>query len=164
MRWINMELSLAVKGLNVCDFRSRTAFERSKTDVFRIRTHNVGPLKKIRYCALYRKSLVSEEFVTVFTMSSPPSCSSLASGSSTTTRVWTPAGSWTEWRWQTWSGLTSGSTLLVTAGWARWREMAFLSETCWAAWTLRKYQNVCKQHTFVLPPVSRESVQSGAKI
>lgn len=32
-----------------CDFRSRTAFERSKTDVFRIRTHNVGPLKKIRY-------------------------------------------------------------------------------------------------------------------
>ncbi|XP_075875519.1 lipoxygenase homology domain-containing protein 1 [Nelusetta ayraudi] len=28
--------------------KSRTAFERSKTDVFRIRTHNVGPLKKIR--------------------------------------------------------------------------------------------------------------------
>ncbi|XP_076005611.1 lipoxygenase homology domain-containing protein 1 [Genypterus blacodes] len=28
--------------------RSRTAFERGKTDVFRIRTHNVGPLKKIR--------------------------------------------------------------------------------------------------------------------
>ncbi|XP_061879941.1 lipoxygenase homology domain-containing protein 1-like [Entelurus aequoreus] len=28
--------------------RSRTAFERAKTDVFRIRTHNVGPLKKIR--------------------------------------------------------------------------------------------------------------------
>uniref|UniRef100_A0A3Q1F1I1 Lipoxygenase homology PLAT domains 1b n=1 Tax=Acanthochromis polyacanthus TaxID=80966 RepID=A0A3Q1F1I1_9TELE len=26
---------------------SRTAFERAKTDVFRIRTHNVGPLKKI---------------------------------------------------------------------------------------------------------------------
>uniref|UniRef100_A0A8C5BBE6 Lipoxygenase homology domains 1b n=1 Tax=Gadus morhua TaxID=8049 RepID=A0A8C5BBE6_GADMO len=28
--------------------KSRTAFERGKTDVFRIRTHNVGPLKKIR--------------------------------------------------------------------------------------------------------------------
>ncbi|MED6234118.1 Lipoxygenase y domain-containing protein 1, partial [Ataeniobius toweri] len=28
--------------------KSRTAFERSKTDVFRIRTHNVGYLKKIR--------------------------------------------------------------------------------------------------------------------
>ncbi|XP_056274884.1 lipoxygenase homology domain-containing protein 1 isoform X1 [Pseudoliparis swirei] len=28
--------------------RSRTAFERNKTDVFRIRTHNIGPLKKIR--------------------------------------------------------------------------------------------------------------------
>ncbi|XP_071750893.2 lipoxygenase homology domain-containing protein 1 [Centroberyx gerrardi] len=28
--------------------KSRTAFERSKTDVFRIRTHNVGPIKKIR--------------------------------------------------------------------------------------------------------------------
>ncbi|KAM3867839.1 lipoxygenase homology domain-containing protein 1 [Diretmus argenteus] len=28
--------------------RSRTAFERAKTDVFRIKTHNVGPLKKIR--------------------------------------------------------------------------------------------------------------------
>ncbi|KAG7237555.1 hypothetical protein INR49_032172, partial [Caranx melampygus] len=28
--------------------RSRTAFERAKTDVFRVRTHNVGPLKKIR--------------------------------------------------------------------------------------------------------------------
>ncbi|XP_010779871.1 lipoxygenase homology domain-containing protein 1-like [Notothenia coriiceps] len=28
--------------------RSRTAFERGKTDVFRIRTHNVGSLKKIR--------------------------------------------------------------------------------------------------------------------
>ncbi|XP_030643524.1 lipoxygenase homology domain-containing protein 1 [Chanos chanos] len=28
--------------------RNRTAFERHKTDVFRIRTHNVGPLKKIR--------------------------------------------------------------------------------------------------------------------
>lgn len=30
-------------------FRSRTAFERNKTDVFRIKTHNVGPLKKLRY-------------------------------------------------------------------------------------------------------------------
>ncbi|CDQ62070.1 unnamed protein product [Oncorhynchus mykiss] len=29
--------------------RSRTAFEKNKTDVFRIKTHNVGPLKKIRY-------------------------------------------------------------------------------------------------------------------
>ncbi|KAM9810394.1 lipoxygenase homology domain-containing protein 1-like [Neosynchiropus ocellatus] len=28
--------------------RSRTAFERAKTDVFRIRTHNVGAIKKIR--------------------------------------------------------------------------------------------------------------------
>nr|XP_029494200.1 lipoxygenase homology domain-containing protein 1-like [Oncorhynchus nerka] len=28
--------------------RSRTAFEKNKTDVFRIKTHNVGPLKKIR--------------------------------------------------------------------------------------------------------------------
>ncbi|XP_049618566.1 lipoxygenase homology domain-containing protein 1 isoform X3 [Syngnathus scovelli] len=28
--------------------KSRTAFERAKTDVFRIRTHNVGSLKKIR--------------------------------------------------------------------------------------------------------------------
>ncbi|KAM6965464.1 lipoxygenase homology domain-containing protein 1 [Aplochiton taeniatus] len=28
--------------------RSRTAFEKSKTDVFRVKTHNVGPLKKIR--------------------------------------------------------------------------------------------------------------------
>ncbi|XP_068166911.1 lipoxygenase homology domain-containing protein 1 [Antennarius striatus] len=28
--------------------KSRTAFERARTDVFRIRTHNVGPLKKIR--------------------------------------------------------------------------------------------------------------------
>ncbi|XP_077943299.1 lipoxygenase homology domain-containing protein 1 [Gasterosteus aculeatus] len=28
--------------------KSRTAFERGKTDVFRIRTHNVGPLEKIR--------------------------------------------------------------------------------------------------------------------
>ncbi|XP_037833937.1 lipoxygenase homology domain-containing protein 1-like [Kryptolebias marmoratus] len=28
--------------------KSRTAFERAKTDVFRIRTHNVGTLKKIR--------------------------------------------------------------------------------------------------------------------
>lgn len=30
-------------------FRSCTAFERAKTDVFRIRTHNVGSLKKIRF-------------------------------------------------------------------------------------------------------------------
>ncbi|XP_075870025.1 lipoxygenase homology domain-containing protein 1 [Nelusetta ayraudi] len=28
--------------------KSRTAFERNKTDVFRIKTHNVGPLKKMR--------------------------------------------------------------------------------------------------------------------
>uniref|UniRef100_A0A667Z0U2 Lipoxygenase homology PLAT domains 1 n=1 Tax=Myripristis murdjan TaxID=586833 RepID=A0A667Z0U2_9TELE len=28
--------------------KSRTAFERAKTDVFRIRTHNIGPIKKIR--------------------------------------------------------------------------------------------------------------------
>ncbi|XP_026153735.1 lipoxygenase homology domain-containing protein 1 [Mastacembelus armatus] len=28
--------------------RSRTAFEKNKTDVFRIKTHNVGPLKKLR--------------------------------------------------------------------------------------------------------------------
>uniref|UniRef100_A0A8D0DE08 Lipoxygenase homology PLAT domains 1 n=1 Tax=Sander lucioperca TaxID=283035 RepID=A0A8D0DE08_SANLU len=28
--------------------KSRTAFEKGKTDVFRIRTHNVGPLQKIR--------------------------------------------------------------------------------------------------------------------
>uniref|UniRef100_A0A8C7GXC0 Lipoxygenase homology PLAT domains 1 n=1 Tax=Oncorhynchus kisutch TaxID=8019 RepID=A0A8C7GXC0_ONCKI len=28
--------------------KSRTAFEKNKTDVFRIKTHNVGPLKKIR--------------------------------------------------------------------------------------------------------------------
>ncbi|XP_063051831.1 lipoxygenase homology domain-containing protein 1 [Engraulis encrasicolus] len=28
--------------------KSRTAFERCKTDVFRLKTHNVGPLKKIR--------------------------------------------------------------------------------------------------------------------
>ncbi|XP_067084534.1 lipoxygenase homology domain-containing protein 1 [Osmerus mordax] len=28
--------------------RSRTAFEKNKTDVFRIKTHSVGPLKKIR--------------------------------------------------------------------------------------------------------------------
>lgn len=32
-------------------FRSRTAFEKNKTDVFRIKTHNVGPLKKLRYWA-----------------------------------------------------------------------------------------------------------------
>lgn len=32
-------------------YRSRTAFEKNKTDVFRIKTHNVGPLKKLRYCA-----------------------------------------------------------------------------------------------------------------
>lgn len=31
--------------------RSRTAFERNKTDVFRIKTHNVGPIKKLRYSA-----------------------------------------------------------------------------------------------------------------
>lgn len=29
--------------------RSRTAFEKNKTDVFRVKTHNVGPLKKLRY-------------------------------------------------------------------------------------------------------------------
>lgn len=34
---------------NLLTFRSRTAFERAKTDVLRIRTQNVGPLKKIRY-------------------------------------------------------------------------------------------------------------------
>ncbi|XP_030623777.1 lipoxygenase homology domain-containing protein 1 [Chanos chanos] len=28
--------------------RSRTAFEKNKTDVFRIKTHNVGPLRKLR--------------------------------------------------------------------------------------------------------------------
>ncbi|XP_035377622.1 lipoxygenase homology domain-containing protein 1-like [Electrophorus electricus] len=28
--------------------RSRTAFEKNKTDVFRIKTHNVGPIKKLR--------------------------------------------------------------------------------------------------------------------
>uniref|UniRef100_A0A674DFU0 Lipoxygenase homology PLAT domains 1 n=1 Tax=Salmo trutta TaxID=8032 RepID=A0A674DFU0_SALTR len=28
--------------------KSRTAFEKNKTDVFRIKTHNVGPLKKLR--------------------------------------------------------------------------------------------------------------------
>ncbi|XP_031425771.2 lipoxygenase homology domain-containing protein 1 [Clupea harengus] len=28
--------------------KSRTAFEKSKTDVFRLKTHNVGPLKKLR--------------------------------------------------------------------------------------------------------------------
>lgn len=31
-------------------YRSRTAFEKNKSDVFRIKTHNVGPLKKLRYC------------------------------------------------------------------------------------------------------------------
>ncbi|KTF89799.1 hypothetical protein cypCar_00010796 [Cyprinus carpio] len=30
------------------DLGSRTAFEKNKTDVFRIKTHNVGPIKKIR--------------------------------------------------------------------------------------------------------------------
>lgn len=29
--------------------RSRVAFEKNKTDVFRIKTHNVGPIKKLRY-------------------------------------------------------------------------------------------------------------------
>lgn len=38
-----------------CYFRSRTAFERAKTDVFRIRTHNIGALKKIRYVILRMK-------------------------------------------------------------------------------------------------------------
>lgn len=33
----------------LCNSRSRTAFEKGKTDVFRIRTHSVGTLKKIRY-------------------------------------------------------------------------------------------------------------------
>ncbi|KAK1803300.1 hypothetical protein P4O66_004084 [Electrophorus voltai] len=28
--------------------RSRTAFEKNKTDIFRIKTHNVGPIKKLR--------------------------------------------------------------------------------------------------------------------
>lgn len=37
------------KILPFCDSRNRTAFERAKTDVFRIRTNNVGPLRKIRY-------------------------------------------------------------------------------------------------------------------
>lgn len=30
-------------------YRSSTAFERSKTDVFRVKTNNVGQIKKIRY-------------------------------------------------------------------------------------------------------------------
>lgn len=72
----------------------------------------------------------------------PALSSSLGSGSSMTTRVWTPAGSWTGWRWRTWSGLTSGSTLPATAGWARWRETASSSETCWAPWNRRRYRNV----------------------
>lgn len=45
-------ISVSFEVLLFCDFRSRTAFERAKTDVFRIRTQNVGPLKKIRYVLL----------------------------------------------------------------------------------------------------------------
>lgn len=41
--------------------RSRVAFEKNKTDVFRIKTHNVGPLKKLRYSQthIHRHTLYS---------------------------------------------------------------------------------------------------------
>lgn len=149
--------------LPFCDFRSRTAFERAKTDVFRIRTHNVGPLKKMRWVRLFVQTVASGStmakqcwlwirFRELF-FSSPELVSkngnctstcyfSVASELSMTTLVLTPAGSWTEWWWRTWSDLTWGSTLLATAGWVRWRGMAFISETCWVAWTPWKCLNV----------------------
>lgn len=39
-------------------YRSRTAFEKSKTDVFRLKTHNVGPLKKLRYALPSQQTVV----------------------------------------------------------------------------------------------------------
>ena len=40
-------------------------------------------------------------------------------GSSTTTRGWTPAGSWTEWWWPTWTGPICASISPATTGWSR---------------------------------------------
>lgn len=156
--------------LPFCDFRSRTAFERAKTDVFRIRTHNIGPLKKIRYVSIpdpdcfpsftlasifqnitdqvwtaWPNTVGSDlgRFVVCNETYLSPFYSPVASGLSMTTPVWTPAGSWTEWWWRMWSGLTWGSTLLVTTGSVRWRQTAFISENCWVAWTPWKCPNVC---------------------
>uniref|UniRef100_A0A8C1Q280 Lipoxygenase homology domains 1a n=1 Tax=Cyprinus carpio TaxID=7962 RepID=A0A8C1Q280_CYPCA len=51
--------------------KSRTAFEKNKTDVFRIKTHNVGPIKKIRYIyiCIHRACLKKNKYIaSVFTM------------------------------------------------------------------------------------------------
>ncbi|XP_044287456.1 lipoxygenase homology domain-containing protein 1 isoform X2 [Varanus komodoensis] len=49
MAMCHEETSVMYGALHVCSrFRSSSAFERSKTDVFRVRTNNVGTIKKIR--------------------------------------------------------------------------------------------------------------------
>lgn len=128
-------------------FRSRTAFENGKTDVFRIRTHNVGLLKKIR-CSILS---AAREFMTGVQQSRCVGWfrewfdSSAFTGLSMTTLAWVPAGSWTEWWWQMCSGLIWGFILPAITGWAKRREMAFMSETCWAAQTPWIYPNVWTQ-------------------
>lgn len=63
--------------------------------------------------------------------------------SNTITQAWTPAGSWTAWRWRTWTGLTCASTLPATTGWAKMKATTCLWETCWAAQIPWTCQNVC---------------------
>lgn len=46
-------------------FRSRTAFEKNKTDVFRIKTHNVGPIKKLRYFTCLHTSYSNLSFCNI---------------------------------------------------------------------------------------------------
>ena len=66
------------------------------------------------------------------------------------TRAWMPAGSWTAWRWRTWTGLTCASTSPATTGWARTRQTTCLWETCWALLTPWTCPNVCAPfHTLV---------------
>lgn len=66
----------------------------------------------------------------------------IALGSSTTTRGWTPAGSWTGWWWPTWAVPTCASASPATTGWAGRKETTCTLGTCWAAWIPWTSQNV----------------------
>lgn len=113
-------------------FRSRTAFEKNKTDVFRIKTHNVGPIKKIRYM---HTSAYIQELTTLKASLKSYSlwCTSCNAELSMITQAWVPAGSWTESLWLTWIGHTSASFTPATIGWAEKRQTDLLSDICWEA-------------------------------
>lgn len=77
------------------------------------------------------------------------SCHAGSPGSSTTTRGWTPAGSWTGWWWPTWAGPTCASSSPATTGWVGRKGTTCTSETCWAAWIPWMSPNVGRSGTSV---------------